>query len=171
MSSEILLAEEESESSEVEVISSQDIALQKFHNASAFLEMHRPSSPSFMRWFDNSKFLGETKIYPLMKVPKNSSYSDTMMRRNIRALRRVKGLAIVPVSAGLLISTMSLVASNIWTYGMGVSLLSLLPFGVGAIISAFFDAKLYDGSTKNPLRSLVCKMFLSKKSKEKVRQY
>lgn len=159
MSNEILL-KETVKKPEPQVVLSKSMALKKIEDAVEILNKHRPSSPSFTRWFKNKKFLTDIKAYPLINNFKGYNELDN----NAEPIRWVKGLTIGFVSAGL-------VASTIWSTISGVSLLSLLPFIVGAVISAVFDSKLYDGSMRNPMRALVCKLLLSKKSKQKAKQY
>lgn len=160
MSSEILLREEKSEPFETEVVLSKPMALKKFDDATALLEKHRPPNPSFVRFLSGHKHYADVKTYPLIKTWNDSFGFDN----HAYPVRWVKGFAIGFVSTGF-------VASTIWSSMAGVSLLSLLPFAVGAVTSTVFDVKLYDGSAKNPLRLLVCKLFLSKKSKQKVKRY
>lgn len=159
MSNEILLKEIVKEP-EPQVVLSKAMASQKFNEAISLLDKHRPPNPSFTRWFRNKRFLVDIKTYPLI----NTWNGDYGLDNHAYPVRWVKAGAIGFVSAGL-------VASTIWSTDAGLSLMSLLPFAVGATISTIFDSKLYDGSMRNPVRALVCKLFLNKKSKQKVKQY
>lgn len=136
-------------------------ALEKYEEASKLLLSYMPENPVLSRWTEDKIFFREFKNYPLIRIVNNSNSSYDNQAYSIN---KVKTGLIISATSGVIASAgLSLIA--------GISLFTLTPLVIGGILAMFFDSRFYDGSNRNLLRSLVCKIFLGKKSKQKATEY